>query len=315
MKLKSILTFVVAIILSLAISVASGLVFNPIKAEKERQITLSKIQEVFKDAVNFTLNSNEKVGDTEIILSAKVFGKDEKELGYFYEINETNGFGNIRLIVAADVKQSITNVTTVELNQTLLQEQTKTVISSYKGQKLNQIIDWNAAATSVSAHTVMSMFRNLSDHHNEIPHFDSKPEYFEYFGEDYEVIVTNNQTVNGATLVIETISNDLGYAYSLTKDGIYDSSNPGTKKFITLKIFMNKEGKILGAELPSDLYKHTKGDYYNNAVLYANSFKDMNISEIEDAYVGASDISDGQPNNSKKLIHELFNTAKGVYTA
>lgn len=311
MKLKSILTFVVAILVSFGLVITSYVIFNPIKVEKENKIILEKIQNVMSDAVSFELNASESINSTEILVSARVFGKDKAELGYYYEINEKNGFGNIKLIVAADAKNVITKTEVVELNQTMYQSQSEKLIKAYVNQKLTNIVDLNAGATSVSLNTIMKMFKNLSEHHAKVPQFENKPPYFEFFGEDYEIVSTETKTINEATIKIEEVKGK-GFVYSVTKAGFYYNESD-TKKPITLVIGLDTDGKILGADLPLEVYEHTVG-FRPIALQYAQSFTNTNLVDFVDAYAGATS-DDGTPNNTNKLIHELYVLAKEVYLA
>ncbi|WP_162164071.1 hypothetical protein [Acholeplasma hippikon] len=311
MKLKSMLTFIVTILISFILAITTYVIFNPIKVEKQNQITLEKIREVIPMAKTFELNKATTVNGTEISLSGRVKDVSGKELGYVYEMNEKNGFGNIKILVAADVKGIITKTVIVELNQTMYVAQSEKLIAAYVNQNLSKITDLNAGATSVSHNTIMGMFRNLGEHHKVVPQFDNKPAYFDFFGEDYVIKSTDTKVIDGAEVKVEVIK-DKGYVYSLNKKSIYNSDS-STEKAITLVIAMDNDGKILGALLPVETYEHTMG-YRTLALTYANSFKDTNIADFVDAYAGVS-ADDGEPNNTKWLIHRLYVIAKEVYLA
>lgn len=313
MKLKEILTFSISILVTLGLVITTFAIFNPIKVEKQNKLTLEKIQTLISDAKSFEVNEPTTVGSTDITLSTRVMGNNDSALGYVYEINEKNGFGNIKLLVAANAKSEISKVTIVELNQTMYQDKSEALIKSYVNQKLTNIIDLQAGATSVSLNTIMSMFSNLGEHHQSVPNFDTKPPYFDFFGEEYEVLSSEDKSMNDTTIIVETISNDLGLVFTLTKEGIYNSDSE-TKKPITLVIGLDKDGKILGIQLPTELYQHSSGGYYNNTKIYAESFVGTNINDFLDGYTGASS-DDGLPNNSRYLVHTLFVSAKEVYQA
>jgi len=163
-------------------------------------------------------------------------------------------------------------------------------------------------SSSISLNTLMDIVRSIGVHHDGVDKFDMPMPYKDYFGEDYVIASTTDTVKDGATVKIEVIEGK-GLVYSLTKSGIY-ASHSSEEKPITLVIVLDNDGKVLGAELPADLYKHTKS-YGDDAKEYALSFIDQMINDVPDLYAGSTDSDIAF--NSRNLVHKLFVVAREVY--
>lgn len=310
LNIKGMITLFITLLVSFGLVVGGYLVFNPIKEEKEKAIILDKVETLFADATEFILNPSETVDGVEISLSLRVLDGSDP-LGYVYEANTQNGFGNIKIIMSVGLDERIIELKILELNQTMYQSQTENLAQSYVYQKLSQSIpDANSGATSVSAWSLMDMIGAIGMHHDSVEKFEIILPYQAFYGDTYTVIETQNSTVDGAALKIETISGNLGKVYQLTKAGIYNSDVVTTKE-ITVVIALDNNGKILGVLLPPESYQHTKGNFYNNALEFSQSYVDLNIADIVDGQAGAT--TDPGAFNSRSLIEDLLLTAKGVY--
>src|SRR5690606_38529337 len=297
-KLKNLIVLFAAFLVSFGLIFGSYIIFNPIKLEREKEEALAQIKVLVADATDFESNKLETIDGVEILLSAKLY-KGEDPLGYVYEANSKNGFGNIRVMIAVGLDEKITDVKMVELNQTMYQSKSEALLNNYKFQKLSpNVSSTQAGATSISLNTIMDMMNVIGVHHEGIVKFDIPKPYKDFFG-DYEIKSTSQSTISGATVKVEEIDGK-GFVYTVTKDGLYQTDNL-TKKFITLQVAVNNDGKIIGVLLPNELYLHTKG-YYAKALAYAQSFVNIDLNAVPDAYSGVSS-DDGEPNNSKLLIH------------
>ncbi|MFA5692525.1 MAG: hypothetical protein WC907_02815 [Acholeplasmataceae bacterium] len=308
MRLKNILTLTIITVLSLGLIIGSNLIFTPIAKERELSKALDKAEIYYEDVTRVEIEKSYSEGNVKVELLLRVFGKDDNPLGYLYEINETNDYGNIRIMVKVNLKDLIEELIVLELNQTMYMKQTEKLANDYLFTKLDDnVVDITGGVTTISLNTLTNMIQVLGKVHHSNPKLELTLPYLDYFDE-YEVVSEDKKTIDEASVLKETISDDKGFVYTLTKSGVYDSHSP-TKKEITLVIILNNEGDILDLLLPADLYKHTKsGNFYNNALEYVTGFKDLNISEIPDAYTGST--SDGGANNSKLLIHNLLVIAK-----
>src|SRR5690606_37184685 len=122
----------------------------------------------------------------------KVMKNQNEELGYLYEANVKNTYGNIKIRVKVDVKERIQMVDLVELNQSMYQSQTTNKAQSYVEQDISKIPDGYAGATSISLHGLMDMMMAIRDVHNSAPKFDIPLPYKDYYGSDYTIISTEN---------------------------------------------------------------------------------------------------------------------------
>jgi hypothetical protein len=315
MRLKNILTLVITFILSIGLVFGSYAIFNPIKVERERQETLSIAKEYFSNAQDFNAYNGASVGNVKVSLALKVLGQGGSELGYLYEANVTNSYGNIRVRVVAGVDQKISEIDLLELNQTMYQAQTTNKINTYLFTRIDEIADSYAGATSVSIRSLVDMMVVVRDVHKLVPKTEIHDPYEEYFGE-YSIDSTDTQTVNDATVVIQTItgSKKSGAIYTVTKMGTgYVDHSDDT---ITAIIILDSEGNILLVDLPTDLYNHTKGSYYNQVRAYARGFMGQNIADITDAYSGGTNegLSD-TPHNSMSLVHHEMVIVKELWLA
>lgn len=312
MKLKSILALTITFLVSLSLLIGSYAIFNPIKLAKEKEKALAEIKVMMSDATDFTSNPLETIDGVEILLSAKVY-KGSEGIGYVYEANAKNGFGNIKIMIAVGLDEKISDLKMIELNQTMYQDKTTKLLQDYKYQKLSpSIADQAAGATSVSMNTLMDMFSALGSHHAKVEKFPFVMPYEAFYGE-YTIASSTTSNVSGAAVKVEVINgaSKSGKVISLTKAGVYQTGSL-TEKEIMVQVALDETGKILGVLLPNESYKHSLGNFYAKALVYAQSFKDMMINEVPDAYTGSTN-DEGEPNNSKMLIHELMLIAGEVF--
>ncbi len=315
MKLKNILVLLGSFFLSIGLIFGSFSIFNPIKLERERAATLKIVNEYFEAAADFERFTPQTIDGLNVSLVLKIQDSQGDPLGYLYETNIRNTYGNIKIRVSVDVNQKIIEVDLVELNQSMYQNQTVNKANAYADQDITKIADGYAGATSISLRGLMDMMKAIRDVHNSIPKFDIPRPYEAYYGSDYTILSTQNQTIDGANVKIETISEGLGKVYTITKSGIKQYGHKDLHS-ITLVIATNASNVIIGVELPAELYEHSKGGYRQQAVAYAKTFIGVNLDSIPDVYAGpTSGEEDGLmdvPDNSKRLIHLEFLIAKEV---
>lgn len=312
MKTKNIIVLSLVVLLGLGLTILTGLIFNPIALKIEKEKALEKTLLYYDKAKDVEVLTNKKMDGVSVSFGTKVYDKDDVGIGYLYEINKENDFGNIKLMVKVDLKDSISEIVILELNQTMYQSQTEKLVNDYVFTKLsNEVVDLSAGATSISLNTLSSMIKVLGSYHHDVEKLELSLPYLDYYG-DYEVLETKNENKNGADIIIETISDDKGLVYSLTKAGIYQTGNAKETE-ITLVIILDNEGKVLKMLLPGELYKHSKGGFYDKALLHVEEFENMKLEMVPDTYTGASDPSSGVPFNTLNLIHDLIQTAKEIY--
>ncbi|WP_162146870.1 hypothetical protein [Acholeplasma granularum] len=309
-NIKSLITFLVVIVLSALLSITSYMVFNPIKEEKIKQETLTILDEYFSGVTDFEKNETETLSDVEILLSVRAL-KNEEPMGYLYEANYHNSFGNIKVRLVVDLKEIIQKAEFIELNQTMYLTQTTNNLQTYVQRKLNKdIFDGAAGVTSISINDLSHMISMIGLHHDSTNKFEVQLPYQEFFGEDYTITDTENLNEDGAKIVKETIGTS-GYVYTLTKAGIYNSDSI-TQKEITVVVALNPNGLIIGTQLPIDLYGHSKGGYYNDALAFLQTYNDKDLTTLLDGQAGTTtEIA----HNSRMLIEDIMQILKGVHTS
>jgi len=307
MRVKNIITLTIITVLSLGLIITSNLIFTPIAKARELSKALDSASVYYEGATRVEVEKLYSEGNAKVSLALRVFGTDDTPIGYLYEVNENNDFGNIKIIVKVNLKDLIEEIIILELNQTMYEKQTEKLANDYLFTKLDdEIVDVTGGVTSISLNTLTNMIKVLGKVHHSNPKLELTLPYLEYFDE-YEIVDEVEKTIDEASVLKETISNGKGFVYTLTKSGIYETGN-ASKKELTLVVVLDGEGNILDLLLPGDLYRHSKGNLYNNALEYISEFKEMHINEIPDAYTGST--SDGGANNSKLLIHNLLVIAK-----
>jgi len=312
-KIKKLIILFVSMAFSFGLVILSHAIFDPIKKERDRQEMLDEVKVYYPNVIDFEQLTKDTINGVSIELALKVYGKDETPLGYLYIINAGNSFGNIKLRVLVNLKDRIDKIEIVELNQTMYQSRTQEAIKLYVDALVSSNMpDVLGSVTSVSLNTLISMMKSLGVYHDLIEKFPNMLPYKEYFGDDYEVVSTEITTYDGAEVKVETIK-DKGYVYTVTKSGIYNSDSDDERP-ITLILALDLEGKIIGGELPSDLYKHSGGNYRATVIEYLESFFDGKIQNVLDDYAGASDPSDPSiAHNSRRLVHKILVIIREVY--
>lgn len=302
LKIKGFITFAVVIVLSISLSIGAHLVFEPIRQERADRVTLEILETYFSEVTRFESNPLETIEGVEVTRSLRALKADEP-LGYLYEANITNEFGNMRVRIAVDVKDIIQSVEFVELNQTLYQSQTRNMLNTYLLTKLEtDIFDGAAGATSISRNDLSRLMRILGRHHDQSDKFDFVLPYVAYYGPDYVVSNTEYLTVSDATIIVETISGQ-GVVYTITKSGIYQTGSI-EEKSITLVLALDSNNEIIGIDLPVEGYNHTKGNFMSSVIRFVESFIGTNLADITDGNTGAS--GDGEAHNSRNLIEAMI---------
>lgn len=315
MRLKNILVLTISFLLSIGLIFGTFSIFNPIKLERERVATLSIVKEYFESADDFEKLAPKTVDGIPVSMVLKVLDNEDAPLGYLYEANVINTYGNIRIRVSVDVSQKIQTVDLVELNQSMYESKTINTAKNYEFQDITKIADGYAGVTSISVRGLMDMMMAIRDVHNSIPKFDIPRPYAAFYGTDYTIESTTEQTVDGASVKVEMITDGLGTVYTVTKSGIKQYGHTDLYP-ITLVVATNASNQIVGVLLPADLYGHTKGAYYVKALAYAQSFVNTNLNNVPDVYASPTEgVDNGEsdfPDNSKRLIHSEFVIAKEV---
>ena len=309
MKLKGILTLLFVVLLGGILSVSSHLVFEPIRQEREDRLTLEILGSYFNEVSRFETNPLETIQGVEITRSLRALKADEP-LGYLYEANITNEFGNMRVRITLDVRDIIQSVEFIELNQTLYQSQTRNMLNTYLLTKLEtDIFDGASGATSISRKDLSRLMSALGRHHDQSDKFEFILPYVAYYGPDYVVSSTQTLSQDNATIIVETISGQ-GVVYTITKSGIYQTGSI-EEKSITLIIALDNANNIIGIDLPVDLYNHTKGNFMRSAIAFAESFIDTNLADVTDGNTGAS--GDGEAHNSRVLIENMMLIIQSIH--
>lgn len=306
---KSMITLAVVLILGIGLSIGTHLIFNPIKEERAKQETLSILDDYFTGVTDFEGNKLEVIEGVEILRSVRVY-KNEDPLGYLYEANITNDFGNMKVRLSVDVKDVIQTIDFLELNQTMYLPQTTKMLETYVLSKLStDIFDGAAGATSISKNDLSHLMSMVGSHHDKTDKFEIQAPYKEFYGDDYVISNTEELSNSGATIKVETIEG-LGVVYTITKSGIYQTDST-QEKSITLVLALNNDNKIIGVLLPAELYNHTKGGFMTSAMEFAQSFKDTSILDVTDGNAGPT--GDGVAYNSRTLIEDMVLIVQGVH--
>lgn len=306
---KSIITLAVVAILGIGLSIGTHFIFNPIKEERAKQETLSILDDYFTGVTDFEANKLEVIEGVEILRSVRVY-KNEDPLGYLYEANITNDFGNMKVRLSVDVKDVIQTIEFLELNQTMYLPQTTKMLETYVLSKLSaDIFDGAAGATSISKNDLSHLMSMVGLHHDSTDKFEIQAPYKDFYGDDYVISNTEELSNSGATIKVETIEG-LGVVYTITKSGIYQTDST-QEKSITLVLALNNDNKIIGVLLPAELYNHTKGGFMTSAMEFAQSFKDTSILDVTDGNAGAT--GDVVAHNSRTLIEDMVLIVQGVH--
>src|SRR5690606_9273839 len=130
-------------------------IFNPIKLERERIETLSIVKEYFSSADDFQKLAPKTVDGIPVSMVLKVLDSEDAPLGYLYEANVINTYGNIKIRVSVDVSQKIQTVDLVELNQSMYESKTINTAKNYEFQDITKIADGYAGVTSISVRGLM----------------------------------------------------------------------------------------------------------------------------------------------------------------
>lgn len=309
-NIKNLITLSVAIMAGLLLSIGTHMIFNPIKIEREKQETLDVLANYFEDVTDFETNKLETLSGVEILRSIRAYDED-LGIGYLYEINYSNGFGNMHIRLTVSPKDIIESAEFIELNQTQYQPQSRDLLEKYVLQKLeSNIADGAAGATSISLNDLSHMISMLGKHHDGTDKFEISLPYAEIYGvTDYNITNEETTSENNAQIIIETIE-DLGTAYTVTKSGIYETGNV-TEKSITVIVVLDLENNIVGVLLPVDKYNHSKGGFMSNALEFLKSYVDLNLEDIVDGSVGPTNPAISF--NSRSLIEQMVLIIQGVH--
>jgi len=308
-KVKGLMTLSIVLLASVLLVIGTHMVFNPIKVERENKATLSLLENYFAEVTDFETNNLETIEGVEILRSVRIL-KDEEPLGYLYEANIVNSFGNMKVRISVDVKDIIQTAEFIEMNQTMYQTQTQNMLQTYPLNKLNaDIFDGAAGATSISKNDLAHLMSMVGLHHDSTDKFEVVLPYSEFYGEDYVISSTENISEAGASMIKEVIEGQ-GVVYTVTKSGIYQTDSI-EEKSITLVIALDNDNKIIGILLPVELYNHTKGNFMASALVFAESFVGINLADITDGNTGAS--GDGSAHNSRNLIEDIVFVVQGVH--
>jgi len=309
--MKGLLTFLSVLFIGIGLIIGTHMIFNPIKEERSKAETLSVLEDYFNSATDFESNALETIDGVEILRSLRVY-QGEEPLGYFYEANIENDFGNMKVRLSLDTKDIIQTIELLEMNQTMYQAQTEAMLETYQLSKLSgDIFDGAAGATSISKKDLSHLITVLGMHHDQTDKFEISLPYQPFYGDDYVIESTENITAEDATIVVETILGQ-GVVYTITKAGVYQTGSI-EEKSITLVVALDNDGEIIGILLPVELYNHTKGNFMANALEFAESFVGQNIADIVDGQAGAT--GEVTAYNSRTLLEDMFLIIQGVHGA
>lgn len=171
-----------------------------------------------------------------------------------------------------------------------------------------QYIDGAAGATTIGI--TRSMIKNAVSQ-VVVYHIGEPLDYIELLlGSDKYTLVSTNELENMIHYNV-TLDNKTLNIYQITGEGTYyDYSSVNTGE-ITLYVAIDENNVITHASLPSDLYGHSGGSFYESSVEYLKSYIGLNIvTDLIDYEAQASE--EGHAKGSKYLVGQLLNEVKEV---
>mgnify|MGYP000846733459 CR=1 FL=1 len=284
------------------------LVYSNVPTNKEdklfdQNVTTKKIQDFMPPS-----------GDRyESLILAKRASVGKKEIGRIYEAEAKNAYGIIRILIG------ITNEDIVTVEPLVL-DQTSSFISEIKAYIYGEIngkyydtmqdIDLVTGATDTKGMASRASIKNLIilalEHkgHSFVPY----DPLLEWYGEGYTAELIDGLTtaeLKEAHQVLDASQAVIGAVYKLSVRAQYNDG--GSEGSITLLVGLDQDQKIIGIYLPTDVYEHSPGGFYNTAVKYAESFIGSNISALD----GNTDLTSGATYSSG-IVTFLLGKLAGV---
>ncbi len=271
------------------VAIACGLVIGginawtaPIIEENAYKAKVAAYQSVLPDMDEFTELDTSSDPDS---IQEKVEAKDSDGIviGYIININQTNGYGNMQIVMAIGADGTILSADFLQLNQTLNLPNTRENLQMYVGQNINaqHNYDFLSGATR-SLETLTAMMLDVNEAFGNIdiePTVDIEAERLErYQGllSDTASFTELDVSTDPDSIVIKAELKDasdavIGYAIEA-----FDHNNFGDLQIV---IVTDTDGLIVGAEF----------------VTYANSYFETQMNAVLDDLVGdniANDLTD-----------------------
>lgn len=161
---------------------------------------------------------------------------------------------------------------------------------------------------TVSTDSIKAMIQAVVVLHYNLAEEDP---YVDIFGiMDYELVVDESfvpsEHITTKLMVKDSLSNDLGYIYSITGRGEYQN---GAFDTIVINIIFNMDDEIIGVSLPKDEYNHSAGSYGTKNKAYLEEYIGLTIDDIQTKVDsnGSQDVTSGA-SNTRALIDFLLET-------
>ncbi|CCV64951.1 conserved hypothetical protein [Alteracholeplasma palmae J233] len=258
----------------------------------------TKVDKLFSQKV--VLSEKEYLKEGNLIYKQNVESKFGKKLGTLYFTETKNGFGSIELFVAFDTNDKVlVSDNKIEQTQSYIKQVREYILKNYQGIYYENVeyVDGAAGATTigVSRNTVKQTVQEVINYHYGL----NKNYIEELLGETYEVVGEISKDKNVVITKVKT-GNTEYTVYQYTANGLALNSNED----ITLLIALDGDKIIKKALLPSDLYKHSGGNWKEHSDKYVSGLIGKSIDLELPEPSGAT--------NSTTLIKTMIEVIQGV---
>ncbi|MFA5560154.1 MAG: hypothetical protein WC964_00095 [Acholeplasmataceae bacterium] len=291
-------------IIALACGFVVGITYeitHPIIMENQRLAQLEAYERVMpgiKDIVE--LKPTQPVQS--VSSSIKALDKDNKEIGYVYVVNGTNGYGNMTIVISVNMNGIIQSSEFTVMNQTLNQDATRANLARYNGTPITDLEEpiGIIGGATVSFGTVKSMLADVAKVHVQVAEDVTEPDpYEDWFGEGYQLeekVDLTGEYLQAKQVVKNSNGDIIGSIYVVEGKSVYHSSSEGT---IRMHVGLDNDGKVIGYHF--EVYEHTNG-FRPDVVAYLNAeVLNTNINDFEED----EGISTGATNSSRLVIRML----------
>ncbi len=249
---------------------------------------------------------------TSILSSATVNDLFGNKLADLYVVRTDNSYFYMELYVAIDLKGKVYArdkvVTTKDSTSAsyfpLVREY---LLKNYSGLYYEnvQYIDGAAGATTITVSR--STIKNVVSQ-TIIYHVGEPVDYINLlFDNDYDLV--SSSTEDGILISNVKVSGVDYQVYQATGEGTYYDHQATNTAEITVLIAVNQAGVITHVSLPTDLYGHSGGNFYNASKTFLEGIIGKNITDaMPDSTTGPTTNSNG----SQYLINLLLQDIQGV---
>lgn len=297
----------VALVMGLMIGVVNAIT-APIIEENLRKARVAAYQLVLPDMETF-IDVPLVSGDPKSIQSKVIAkDKDDKTIGYIYEAFAENKYGDMRIAISVDGNGKIKGATFISILQTLLKDETEKSLQSVVNANISSFNLFKVAGATGSYNTLQSLLSDVAIAHSLMDIEPSDP-LIAWYGEGYELIVDETFTPDAKVLsknIVKDVDGfEIGYLYKVKGTGQYDTVYEMKEDEITIYIWLDLDGNIMGIHALLEEYKHST-NYYDKAISFIEELIGTNISAFEydtDLKTGAT--------YSSNLIQELIEALGG----